>query len=70
MGISPVDPRNHLALLQVVDDSPSGQWNGEDKIKGSQNGETAVTVVSQVVFGGEEIPDLLSPPREGTNGEV
>ena len=70
VGVSPGDPWAHLALQQAADDSPGGQWNGEDKIEGSQNGETAVAVVSQVVFGGEEISDLLSPPREGTDGEV
>ena len=70
VGVSPGDPRAHLAQPQVVDDSPSGQWDGEDKIEGSQNGETAVAVVNQVAFGGEEIPDLLSPPPESTDGEV
>ena len=70
VGFGPRDPRVHLAPQWGLDESPSGQWDGKDEIKGSQDGETAVTVISQVAFGGEKIPDLLSPPREGTDCEV
>lgn len=70
MGVSPGDPWIQFARQRAIDDRPSGQRDGKDEIESSQNCETLVAVVSQVAFGGDEIPDLLSPPLEGTDGEA
>jgi len=46
-----------------------GQRDGETEVGGSQSDETPVATVSKVCVGSNEIPELLSPPHEGADGE-
>ena len=69
MDVNPGHPWHHLAPHGIFDDSPNGEWEGKTENEDSQSGETPVAVVSRAAFGSGEIPDMLSPPREDTNGE-
>jgi len=68
VGVSPgdpwVDPFGH-----GIDDSPKRHGDGETEVNGRQCNETPVAAVSQVCVGSDEIPELLSPPYEGADGE-
>ena len=69
MGVSPGDPRANITPQRDRNDSPDGQRNGDAKVEGSQCNETSVAAVGQVASSGEEIPELLSPLHEGTDGK-
>ena len=53
----------------VNDYGPKGQRDGETEVGGSQSDEAPVAAVSKVCVGSNEIPELLSPPHEGADGE-
>lgn len=69
MGVGPGDPWVNGAPHGVCDDTPKGERDGEGEIEGSQSDEAPVATVSQVGIGGDEIPELLSPLHECTDGE-
>ena len=68
VGVGPGDPWIN-ASTGILDDSPSGQWDGNGEINGGQNDETPVAVESHHAGGGDKILELLSPLHEGTDGE-
>ena len=69
VGISPRDPWVNLTPHEVRGDTPNGQRESEAEIDGGHRDETPVATISQVSVGGDEIPELLPPRHEGTNGE-
>ena len=69
VGVSPGDPWVNIQHRTVNDYSPKGHRDGETEVGGSQDDETPVAAVSNVRVGSDEIPELLSPPHEGADGE-
>jgi len=69
VDVSPGDPWVDLLPHTVKDDTRKGDRDGDTIVDGSQSDETPVAAVSHVCVGSDEIPELLSPPHEGTDGE-
>jgi len=69
VGIGPRDPWINLQHRTVSDYGPKGHRDCETEVDGSQSDEAPVAAVSKVCIGSDEIPELLSSPHEGADGE-